>query len=76
MCMNVCSHTQMQCLRMCEWRSLGPSHNSDGWAVCGGRYYLLCERVCVTGAEAGGCHTPAARPESPGELGEQLDALI
>lgn len=34
----------------CEWRSPGLSHNSDGWAVCGGRYYLLCERVCVTRA--------------------------
>lgn len=44
---------------LCERRSPGLSHNSDGWAVCGGRYYLLCERVCVTrawrrGAEGGG----------------------
>ena len=32
-----------------ERQSPGPGHISDGWAVCGGRYYLLCERVCVTG---------------------------
>lgn len=35
----------------------------DGPCV-GGPYYLLCERVCVTGP---GGHTPAARPEVPGE---------
>lgn len=35
--------------RVRERQSPGLGHNSDGWAVCGGCYYLLCERVCVTG---------------------------